>query len=384
MATAYEEQLRLLKLIEKNTRAQDQEVQHVVRNNGGIVAIELRIVIFRVEDIDTVKQEFTCEFFMAATWEEPRLKGKPENNVDWDEEWDPRLYFDNIVEIKSFEQKHKIFTSNEEEGSPTVQLSFRVKASFKSIFSLHDFPFDYQDLRIVVSSRWNDETVLFETPENDTSHLYEENFPNKQEWELQKDVSYDKDTFGRKSFGKNAQVKMMNYSRYIFKIHIRRKSSFFLINVALIMFMITILCFSAFAIDSSHTANRLSVCLTLLLTAVAFKFVVSGSLPPVPYLTLLDKYVFTCMVFIFLISTENVSAGLISTAMTRKRFEWISFYLSVIAFTLMHILFVVLSAIAIRKTDRSFCRKQEPLQRGLLSEGRKLFTNKWHREYEHV
>ena len=181
MATAYEEQLRLLTLIEKNTRAQYQEVQHVARKDGRIVAIELRIVIFRVEDIDTVKQEFTCEFFMAATWEEPNLEGKPEDKVDWDEEWDPRLYFDNIVEIKSFEQKHKIITSNNEERPPTVQLSFRVKASFKSIFSLRDFPFDYQDLGIVVSSRWNNETVLFEIPENDRSHLYEENFPNKQE-----------------------------------------------------------------------------------------------------------------------------------------------------------------------------------------------------------
>ena len=82
MATAYEEQLRLLTLIEKNTRAQYQEIQHVARRDGRIVAIELRIVIFRVEDIDTVKQVFTCEFFMAATWAEPNLEGKPEDKVD--------------------------------------------------------------------------------------------------------------------------------------------------------------------------------------------------------------------------------------------------------------------------------------------------------------
>ena len=192
-----------------------------------------------------------------------------------------------------------------------------------------------------------------------TDHIFtKKTFQINKNKKLQKDVSYVKDTIGRKSFGKSEHVKMMNYSCYIFKIHIRRRSSFFLINVALIMFMITVLCFSAFAVDSSDTADRLSVCLTLLLTSVAFKLVVSGSLPPVPYLTLLDKYVFSCMVFIFLISVENVSAGLISTVTTRKSFEWVLFYLSVIAFTLMHILFVVLSAISIRKTNRSFCRKQ--------------------------
>ena len=63
-----------------------------------------------------------------------------------------------------------------------------------------------------------------------------------------------------------------------------KKSSFFLINVILIVFMITTLFFPAFAVDSSAVADRLSVCLTLLLTAVAFKFVVSGSLQPMPYL----------------------------------------------------------------------------------------------------
>ena len=120
MATANEEQLRLLTLIEKNTRAQDQQVQ----------LLELRqyaLLFFRVEDFDSVKQEFTCEFFIAATWEEPSLEGKPENKVDWDEKWDPRLHFDNTVEIKSFEQKHKIFTSDEEERPPTVQFFFMLK-----------------------------------------------------------------------------------------------------------------------------------------------------------------------------------------------------------------------------------------------------------------
>ena len=47
------------------------------------------------------------------------------------------------------------------------------------------------------------------------------------------------------------------------------------------------LSFCSFSVDISSPSDRLSVTLTLLLTAVAFKFVVSQSLPTISYLTLL-------------------------------------------------------------------------------------------------
>ena len=47
------------------------------------------------------------------------------------------------------------------------------------------------------------------------------------------------------------------------------------------------LTFCSFSVDISSPEDRLSVTLTLLLTSVAFKFVVSQSLPNVSYLTCL-------------------------------------------------------------------------------------------------
>lgn len=54
------------------------------------------------------------------------------------------------------------------------------------------------------------------------------------------------------------------------------------------------------------TGDRLSVTLTLILTAVAYKFVVAASLPQVSYLTILDMHVLVCFVFLVANASENV------------------------------------------------------------------------------
>ena len=55
------------------------------------------------------------------------------------------------------------------------------------------------------------------------------------------------------------------------------------------------LTFSSFAVKATETGDRLSVTVTLLLTSVAFKFVVSQNLPTISYLTVLVSYIFTCV-----------------------------------------------------------------------------------------
>ena len=38
--------------------------------------MEIRTSIISVGDIDTVGQQFKCDIYLTATWEEPQLKGK--------------------------------------------------------------------------------------------------------------------------------------------------------------------------------------------------------------------------------------------------------------------------------------------------------------------
>jgi hypothetical protein len=72
------------------------------------------------------------------------------------------------------------------------------------------------------------------------------------------------------------------------------------------------MCFASFFFESTDIGGRLSVTYTLVLTSVAFKFVVSGSLPQIPYQTWLDIYVLTSFVILFLIALENVLVAVIA------------------------------------------------------------------------
>ena len=38
--------------------------------------MQIRTSVISVGDVDTVKQEFSCDIYVSATWREPRLKGK--------------------------------------------------------------------------------------------------------------------------------------------------------------------------------------------------------------------------------------------------------------------------------------------------------------------
>jgi len=86
---------------------------------------------------------------------------------------------------------------------------------------------------------------------------------------------------------------------------ITRKPTYYLSNVALPVFLLTLFCMSVFFFDTTDLAGRLSVVLSLILTSVAFKYVIAGYLPKVPYSTLLDKYVMWSFCTLFAVGIEN-------------------------------------------------------------------------------
>jgi hypothetical protein len=78
---------------------------------------------------------------------------------------------------------------------------------------------------------------------------------------------------------------------YIF-FRLKRHSAFYVQHVVLLMFALEFLGLVTFACDPSEIGAplRATIIVTLLLTMVALKFAVSGSLPSVPYSTPLDNY----------------------------------------------------------------------------------------------
>eukprot|EP00466_Bigelowiella_natans_P012483 jgi/Bigna1/68406/fgenesh1_pg.6_\ len=86
-------------------------------------------------------------------------------------------------------------------------------------------------------------------------------------------------------------------SSVLFGIRVQRYQSYFATNMVFPLFLITSLSLSALLIPPSEIADRIATILTLLLTTVAFKFILASELPPMSYMTYIDKY----LVFIYLV-----------------------------------------------------------------------------------
>ena len=79
--------------------------------------------------------------------------------------------------------------------------------------------------------------------------------------------------------------------QYTLQIIMVRDSASVLWNMCFSLFVIDVMVLSAHGIHMGSLADRMGVNLTLLLTSMAFKWVLSDHLPPVPYLTTMEKYV---------------------------------------------------------------------------------------------
>ena len=91
----------------------------------------------------------------------------------------------------------------------------------------------------------------------------------------------------------------------------QRWSAYFMWNIALPNFLLSVLVFTSFAIAQESLADRLSVTLTLVLTSVAFKYMVAQELPKISYLTLLDKYILLSFTFLALVGGQNTLAAIV-------------------------------------------------------------------------
>jgi len=98
--------------------------------------------------------------------------------------------------------------------------------------------------------------------------------------------------------------------RTIFSVQLLllRRHRYYTYNVIVANGLINTLGFTAYLIPPSSDdvfSSRSAVLLTLLLTSVAFKFVVSSELPKTPYFTLLDMYMYACFMMLLAIFLQS-------------------------------------------------------------------------------
>ena len=207
-----------------------------------------------------------------------------------------------------------------------------IKGKFSEQLELQQFPIDTQELNITLTC--NKPHIIQILPNQEFPSIFMYN-----DFQLKSiyDVSFREYVFSVSELS-NAKESSSGYQypRFRFVMYLTRKSGYYMSNVCIPIMIISALSLISCGINEDgtrlQTSDRLGITLTLLLTGVAYKFVVASSLPQLSYLTLLDSYVWCCFGFMFLIAVENVLFPIVYFHGTRQgiNYDLVEPYLTLI------------------------------------------------------
>jgi hypothetical protein len=161
-------------------------------------------------------------------------------------------------------------------------MKHRAQAVFNERMELGNFPWDIQELSLPVTLHAVAHHARFVANQEYPSVFQNANFPLNDVFHVPLEdvvMACPHTSSPSESSGKFV------YPRCTFKVYMCRKGGYYLSNVMAPMAVLTMLSMVSCSTEPSGeplgTGDRLSVTLTLLLTAVAYKFVVASSLPQV-------------------------------------------------------------------------------------------------------
>ena len=310
-----------------------------------------RTTVLNVTNTEMVEQAFEMEFSLVLTWEDPEFIEMTKSNEwqgkasecegGWQEWmrkscWHPSLVIDNCIELLDTDDgRFPEYWYQVCEPLNLVSFKCRVRGKFSERYELENFPYDKQPLTVRMHSTWDLKRVKF-SPSSasntrwrelcDEKESLEEQCRNKKEAltdEEKRDLTAVKENFPLGSdqlrmdgfileewalspllFTRAGSLRAISstrkpYAMLAVEVEVSRRATSYFYNVFLFMFCINLLGFSVIIVPPDAFHDRCSITLTLMLTTVAFKYVISEKLPSISYLTLADWYVlmgFMCLV----------------------------------------------------------------------------------------
>ena len=275
----------------------------------------LRLNIFQIGDVDTVACTFTATFFITATWLDRSLEFAKLEAIDdaaeraafISQSFDPDLEFMNAVGQPVYEggptfELVEWRRDPKDLSRPAICVRMRVTGTFREKFELGWFPFDVQPLNIIVTSKHRSDRM--------TLHGETENSRVRTEFMVTPEFTISPVAFASCT-QRPLRAAHKGYPFLYGGVVAWRKHGYYSWNVFLPTFMLTLMSVATFAVPAGDVADRLGVILTLVLTSVAFKFIVAQSLPKIPYNTCLDWYVLISFVILSAIVTNCAAVGLL-------------------------------------------------------------------------
>jgi len=299
-----------------NPRNEQSTIQSVGSNSidpppgDSATVIDIGVQLMALSDIDVIRSRFAFEGYAVFTWCDPRqafdasVEERPSKvffgdkaTGDYANIWIPDVSIANSTgKAVSTARRLEIHSDG------TIQLSGFFNSVVATRFDLRAFPFDRQTLSIEMESfTFNRDVVQLRPIDHLVGFKDDLYLP---EWQVKSVTA---------SAIEEVQVRdRVPFSRVSFDVSIQRETGYYLFKLSVPLMLIVMLSWTVFWMKGESLAGRMRISSTAFLTIVAYQFAVSGSLPKVAYLTLMDKLMIASFFLIALTALENMVAVLMS------------------------------------------------------------------------
>ncbi len=267
-------------------------------DDGKPLDITIGLHVVNLAAINEVSEQFQLDAYMFERWMDKRLAYTPEGpqdqarNYALGQIWIPQLEMINAASPRS-RQEISIMVSPD----GTVRYAERLVVTLSSSFHLRRFPFDQQQLLVIIHPFLADGPRLRFELNNESTWTASEftSFTSLAQWHLNglRSQLLDAATYGG-----------MTVPEARFEIDVTRRSSFYLWKVFIPLLLMVFLSWAVFWIEADDLSNQIQVAVTTILTVIAFAFAISATMPRLPYLTYIDAFFLECYIYVFLAVVE--------------------------------------------------------------------------------
>jgi hypothetical protein len=276
--------------------AQDADLVSSRPPGEGPARVEVAFYIIDLMKVIDADEAFEADVFLLARWKDSRLIGEGVRRVPLGSVWAPDIL---IFNRRDTSRDLPEIVTIQPDG--TVVYRQRITGTFASRLDLRRFPLDFQvlQIRLVAYGTNTSEVVLVEHPD---FGIVRNSDLAISSWKVGPSMI---ESGGFEAIPGAPSLPMLTVS-----MEIERETGYYIVQLLVPLLLIVGMSWVVFLIHPKFIPPRVGTCVTTVLTLIAYRFMIDGFTPKLPYLTLVDH--------ILLGATLLVAASLVTVAVSSR------------------------------------------------------------------
>jgi len=319
-------QLIVVCTLGSNSLLQASSLTSIPNTSKGPVVVNVSMLLLNVNEIEDASQNFNADVFFKLEWQDDRLvhSDKDVQRKKLDEIWYPNMQFANEISLRSSLPRIASVSS-----SGHVVYIQRMIGDFSQVLNLSEFPFDTPTFELLlVNIGGVDKDKIKIKPLSDQAGFLADNL-SLPDWHV---LGH---TFDAVIY-KPSKVMPGNYA-VSFKFIVKRKIGYYWLHIILPLIFIVIMSMNVFWIPPKQAAVQIGLATTSMLTLIAYRFSIAGTIPPISYLTRLDTFVLISTILVFFALMQ----ALVTAQMADKGKEKLAIKIDLISRFLVPFIFLI-------------------------------------------